>query len=205
MGTFTTRLPSARRHPDSRSGRGTLGSHPGCAALPLGQDDHGDHGREEQQRAGLEGQRRSAEQEPSADRVEVVDAGLRDQMPATAAAASPPAPAGFRPTMKTTSRSSANPAEPPAIASRRLPEGAGRLGVELLVAEVQQHDDEQEQHHDGAGVDQELRRRQELEARPGGRCPPGRRSAPSSDSTLKSGFCADDHADRGSDGSGARR
>ena len=140
----------ADREQDRREDRITClrdhGSSAAQSSLRLASTHGADHGREQEQRDDLEGQHVVAEERR---------ARARDCRRSRGAAIAG-GPAGARSSATAPARRRAAPPGEARAARRRAPDRELRLERRV---EVEQHDDEQEQHHDRAGVDDDLDRR----------------------------------------------
>ena len=154
---------------------------PGSRHVPLPAHDHGaDDGDEEQQRGELEGQQ--------VDREQALGRAARcRRSPACTGTGAPERRAHAR----RAGRASTARRRPSAATNDQ---GRRRRGP-LLHLQVEQHDHEQEQHDDGAGVDDDLQYRTICASRPR-KSTASRNSVPTSPSALYTGLRCSDHHQR---------
>ena len=136
--------------------------------LPLGEDDRADDGGEEQDRSDLERHQVDLEQRCRDGADDPARRLLLAQRPGRESASPGSAKAGAWATSArepargvAPERRTARPTSRPTITSAAATAEGPRMS-ELRVPQVEQHDHEEEQHHDRAGVDQHLDRGDEL-------------------------------------------
>jgi hypothetical protein len=146
---------AAHRHPNvpiDEEDRLSTSARGGHETSPLGEDDRAHDGHEQQDAGDLEGDDVVRVERPGdrADRA-VLGHGRLDA----------PHPGRRRSSTKAPSWRASRPPMPPATAKPPRSSTPARSRL-VVVAEVQQHDHEQEEHHDRARVDDHLDRREEV-------------------------------------------